>query len=316
MVVVPGHAVGAEGQHRVGLHVGHQGGDPAYRLVLVDVGAAAVRVVEPVVLGDAEDRQRALHLRGAYGGQRGAARPALLVGGAELAAGGRDADDPVAGAAARAISPAHSQVSSSGCAQTLRMLPRGLSPDMSRDASPPAAVSATSDARQPAARAVADHGGMTTTTAFAIRALPAERRWTPCGPAAPTRPAHRWSRSRRRAANRCAAACGTRSAGEPLLLFGYRPPTADGPYREIGPVFAHAEPCRGYDGNGYPRDWLGRPQVLRAYDSRGWIHPATRVHDGSDPEAAIAAVLAEPGVVEVHSRNVAYGCFMFAVTAA
>ena len=50
--------------------------------------------------------------------------------------------------------------------------------------------------------------------------------------------------------------------------------------------------------------------------SRGWIHPATRVHDGSDPEAAIAAVLGEPGVVEVHSRNVAYGCFMFVVTAA
>jgi hypothetical protein len=36
--------------------------------------------------------------------------------------------------------------------------------------------------------------------------------------------------------------------------------------------------------------------------------------DGSDPEAAIAAVLDEPGVVEVHSRNIAYGCFMFAVT--
>ena len=105
-------------------------------------------------------------------------------------------------------------------------------------------------------------------------------------------------------------------AGEPLLLFGYRPPTAAGPYRETGPVFAHSEPCTGYDGHGYPRDWLGRPQVLRAYDRRGWIHPATRVHDGSDPEAAIAAVLGEPGVVAVHSRNVAYGCFMFAVTAA
>jgi hypothetical protein len=37
------------------------------------------------------------------------------------------------------------------------------------------------------------------------------------------------------------------------------------------------------------------------------------VHDGSDPDTAVAAVLAEPGVVEVHSRNVAYGCYMFAV---
>jgi hypothetical protein len=102
--------------------------------------------------------------------------------------------------------------------------------------------------------------------------------------------------------------------GERLVLFGYRPPTADGPYREVGPVFAHAERCAGFDEPGYPQDWLGRPQVLRAYDRRGWIHPATRVHDGSDPEAALAQVLDDPGVVEVHSRNIAYGCFMFAVT--
>ena len=27
-----------------------------------------------------------------------------------------------------------------------------------------------------------------------------------------------------------------------------------------------------------------------------------------------AAVLTAPGVVEVHSRNIAYGCYMFAVT--
>ncbi len=101
--------------------------------------------------------------------------------------------------------------------------------------------------------------------------------------------------------------------GEELVLFGYRPPSADGPYREVGPVFAHAQRCVGFDEPGYPQDWRSRPQALRAYDRRGWIHPATRVHDGSDPEAAIADVLAAPGVVEVHSRNVAYGCYMFTV---
>ena len=79
-------------------------------------------------------------------------------------------------------------------------------------------------------------------------------------------------------------------------------------------MFAHAEPCAGYTDDGYPADWTSRPQVLRAYDDRGWIHPATRVHDGSDPVGAIADVLAQDGVVEVHSRNVAYGCYMFAVT--
>jgi Protein of unknown function (DUF1203) len=154
---------------------------------------------------------------------------------------------------------------------------------------------------------------MTTTTAFAINALPTEvlhavRVTGLDSSGAPV--------ERAQATGGEPLRCCLRDAhpGEPLLLFGYRPPTAAGPYREVGPIFAHAEPCEGYDGEGYPRDWLGRPQVLRAYDSRGWIHPATRVHDGSDPEAAIAAVLAEPGVVEVHSRNIAYGCYMFAVT--
>jgi len=103
--------------------------------------------------------------------------------------------------------------------------------------------------------------------------------------------------------------------GEELMLFGYEPPLPPSPYREVGAVFAHAGPCPGPAGAGtYPDGWRGRSQVLRAYDERGWIHPATRVHDGSDPEAAIAKVLAAPGVVQVHSRNVAYGCYMFTVT--
>ncbi|MET8155709.1 DUF1203 domain-containing protein [Sphaerisporangium sp. NPDC005289] len=105
------------------------------------------------------------------------------------------------------------------------------------------------------------------------------------------------------------------AAGEELLLFGYEPPIPASPYREIGAVFAHARPCAGPAAlDRYPAGWYGRPQVLRAYDARGWIHPATRVHDGSDPEAVIARMLAEPEVVEIHSRNVAYGCYMFTLT--
>ena len=103
--------------------------------------------------------------------------------------------------------------------------------------------------------------------------------------------------------------------GEALLLFGYEPPLPPSPYREVGAVFAHADECEHSPvATSYPADWRPRAQVLRAYDSRGWIHPATRVHDGTDPEAALDAVLAEPGVVQVHSRNVAYGCWMFTAT--
>jgi hypothetical protein len=106
-------------------------------------------------------------------------------------------------------------------------------------------------------------------------------------------------------------------AGEAAMLFGYAPPLpAASPYREIGAVFAHARPCEGPASDGYPRDWRGRQQVLRAYDRRGRIVDATRVHDGSDPERVIADMFADPEVVRIHSRNVAWGCYMFAVTRA
>ncbi|GAA4024086.1 DUF1203 domain-containing protein [Allokutzneria multivorans] len=114
--------------------------------------------------------------------------------------------------------------------------------------------------------------------------------------------------------------CCLRSAreDEDVILFGHEPvlPGSGSPYREVGAVYAHAEHCDGPDGEDYPAQWLDRPQVLRAYDARGWIHPATRTHDGSDPLGEIASILAEPDVVEIHSRNIAYGCYMFSITRA
>jgi hypothetical protein len=100
--------------------------------------------------------------------------------------------------------------------------------------------------------------------------------------------------------------------GEQAMLFGFEPSIPASPYREVGPVFAHAQQCPGPERlDSYPADWRGKPQVLRAYDSRGWIHNATRVHDGTNPEAVISEMFADPDVVQIHSRNVAYGCFMF-----
>lgn len=104
-------------------------------------------------------------------------------------------------------------------------------------------------------------------------------------------------------------------AGEPIILFGYEPPIG-GPssYRELGAVFAHAAECAGpADDGAYPEAWRGKPQVVRSYDRRGLIRAAA-VHDGSEPEREIARLLADPEAVQVHSRNVAYGCFMFRVT--
>lgn len=105
------------------------------------------------------------------------------------------------------------------------------------------------------------------------------------------------------------------TAGEELIPFGYRPPLPDSPYRETGAVFSHARACQGPTRvDVYPADWRGRPQVLRAYDQRGRIHDATRVHDGADPERQLTEVLSVPGAAWVHSRNVAWGCYMFTAT--
>ena len=104
-------------------------------------------------------------------------------------------------------------------------------------------------------------------------------------------------------------------AGEPAILFGYEPPLPASPYREIGAVFAHAESCTGpASTEDYPSDWRGRPQVLRAFDVRGWIHEASRMHDGEDPEGVIDVMLANTEVAQIHSRNVVYGCYMFTIT--
>lgn len=101
--------------------------------------------------------------------------------------------------------------------------------------------------------------------------------------------------------------------GESAILFGYEPQLPASPYREVGAVYAHATECGGpASRTDYPAAWRGRSQTLRAYDRRGWIH-AARVHDGHDPESVIADLLADPAVVQIHSRNVAYGCYMFTI---
>jgi hypothetical protein len=156
---------------------------------------------------------------------------------------------------------------------------------------------------------------MTTRTDFRVRALPERllERVRGCEPDASGNPAERV-----RASGGEPVRCCLRDArpGEDLLLLSYEPPIPPGPYVERGAVFVHARPCLGpLSEDRYPREWYGRPQVLRSYDRRGWIRDA-QVHDGRQPEAVLSRLLADPEVVQVHSRNVAYGCFMFQVVRA
>ncbi|MEU4236319.1 DUF1203 domain-containing protein [Actinoplanes sp. NPDC026619] len=102
-------------------------------------------------------------------------------------------------------------------------------------------------------------------------------------------------------------------AGERLALVAYRPAGATGAYREIGPVFVHADPCEGYREPGhYPASFRPRRQVLRAYDKAGRIADAIMV-EGENAEAGIEQLLNRPEIETVHSRNVLYGCYMFAI---
>jgi hypothetical protein len=101
-----------------------------------------------------------------------------------------------------------------------------------------------------------------------------------------------------------------------MLLFPYRPFAGEGPYAETGPILAHERDCEppALAAGQLPDVTQARAQcVVRAYDGRDWIHDGKLV-DREEAARQIAAFLADPAVARVHVRNVAYGCFAYAVT--
>ena len=106
--------------------------------------------------------------------------------------------------------------------------------------------------------------------------------------------------------------------GEEIALISYAPvgvavSVSPGPYDEVGPVFVHAEECDGYAGAGYPDGWVDRPQTMRTYRLDGTISGGVRLEPGDDRDAAARALLADPDVAFVHSRNIVYGCYMLEI---
>ena len=103
------------------------------------------------------------------------------------------------------------------------------------------------------------------------------------------------------------------AAGEEIGLIAYCPFPWTGVYAESGPVFLHTSPCAGYTApDAYPSGFRHRQQIFRAYGHDRTIVDA-RIVDGADAEPAIAELLADPDVAFLHSRNVAYGCYMFTI---
>jgi hypothetical protein len=102
--------------------------------------------------------------------------------------------------------------------------------------------------------------------------------------------------------------------GERVLLIAYTPPGVTGPYAERGPIFVHASPCQGYpDVHRYPHALGRRQQIVRGYDRAGNMATATVVADGPAAERELVAVLGRPDIQVAHVRNVAAGCYNFAV---
>jgi hypothetical protein len=101
--------------------------------------------------------------------------------------------------------------------------------------------------------------------------------------------------------------------GERLRLGAVTPPGPAGAYAEKGPVFVHADGCPGPADGSYPEEFRSRRQVFRAYNPAGEIVGGEVVGAGRGQEATAERLLADPGVAFLHSRNVEFGCYMFAI---
>jgi Protein of unknown function (DUF1203) len=104
--------------------------------------------------------------------------------------------------------------------------------------------------------------------------------------------------------------------GEQIALISFAPFTRPSPWREVGPVYVHAEPCDGYAAGSLPAELRRGPRLLRTYRADGSMdyEHNTLVGEGEDLEPVLERLLAEPAVATVHVRTVLPQCFLYAVT--
>jgi hypothetical protein len=107
--------------------------------------------------------------------------------------------------------------------------------------------------------------------------------------------------------------------GEQIALISYAPFEHPSVWREVGPVYVHAQRCQGYTPTGrLPEQLATGPRVLRTYradDTMNYEHN-TVVTDEAELEPIIARLLSDPDVATVHVRTLAPQCFLYAVSGA
>lgn len=104
-------------------------------------------------------------------------------------------------------------------------------------------------------------------------------------------------------------------ADEPIALISWAPFTDVSPWREVGPVYVHADRCDGYRETSLPAELRRGPRVLRTYRPDGSMNYEHNTLVGDeDLEPVLDRLLAEPDVATVHVRTVLPQCFHYAVT--
>ena len=107
----------------------------------------------------------------------------------------------------------------------------------------------------------------------------------------------------------CRVSLADAEIGESVLLVNYEHLSVDSPYRSTHAVFvresvAQAEP---FD-NVVPESLRLRLLSVRAFDERGMMVNADVVH-GSEADAALERLLANPEVAYLHLHNAKPGCY-------
>jgi hypothetical protein len=98
--------------------------------------------------------------------------------------------------------------------------------------------------------------------------------------------------------------------GERLVLFSHSPFDVRNPYKEVGPIFVHADGCEPYNETGeWPADFSR--VMLRAYDKQQCI--ITGVFAIDNAEDLITELLARDGVAFVDARSITHGCWLFRI---
>jgi len=105
------------------------------------------------------------------------------------------------------------------------------------------------------------------------------------------------------------------SPGERIALLSWAPFTEVSPWREVGPVYVHADRCEGCAGPGLPPELDRGPRLLRTYHADGSMDYGHHTLTGDEDLApVIDGLLDAPGVATVHVRTVLPQCFLYAVT--